>query len=61
MQTYTEHCAIRYADRAVANAPDDADLVKVRKQAMQEYWENAIKEEEEAEEAFENSQFGGGA
>lgn len=44
-----ERCAIRYADRAVANAADDADLEVVRRVAMREYWEKTIKEEEESE------------
>jgi hypothetical protein len=61
MITLTEQRAIRYADRAVANAPDDADLEVIRRVAIREYWETAINEEEKAEEAFNNGQFGMGA
>lgn len=61
MISYTERLATKYADQAVANAADDADLEVVRRVAMREYWETAIKDEEDAETAFGNGQFGLGA
>lgn len=53
--------AFRYADKAVMSAPNDTDLAKVRKQAIEDYFIQAIAEEDAAEEEFNNGQFGVGA
>lgn len=58
---YTMQQAIRYADKCVSKAPDNANLKKVRADAIEAYFIQATREEEAAENAFNNGQFGVGA